>query len=316
MVKKVVLSNRAVAAMRVEIDDHPVDETGGIFLGYRKGNVWYVMEMIDPGIECIFSPANFEYDGRYLNHLMNKINRLYSAPLDILGLWHRHPGSFDSFSLPDDETNEKFAKNNSEGIISGILNIDPEIRFTLYHVSLPLNYKMVKCIAGDNHIPADLFKYKDVDSSAKKENKCEKNDVNGKLRVDNEKEERNSEFLLKDIMENYLLEEKPVTIYKVKKDITSNKKEKNIDHIIEQINEDLEFLKDEGFTVKLKADVNGCIAMEEYSDMDKETVDSVVWSKHGNKTYIKFQNRSYRYFPGMIKEACDYFKMRSIEDGD
>lgn len=109
-------------------------ETGGILLGYRDGNDWLVVESIDPGPNSTFQVAFFEYDQSYVNHLANRVVRLYERPLEVIGLWHRHPGSFDRFSDTDDGTNAAYAQLSSWGSISGLINIDPTPRLTLFHV--------------------------------------------------------------------------------------------------------------------------------------------------------------------------------------
>lgn len=109
-------------------------ETGGILLGYRDGNDWLVVESIDPGPNSTFEVAFFEYDEPYVNHLANRIVRLYERPLEVIGFWHRHPGSFDQFSGIDDGTNARYAQLSSWGSISGLINIDPTPRLTLFHV--------------------------------------------------------------------------------------------------------------------------------------------------------------------------------------
>lgn len=109
-------------------------ETGGILLGYRDGNDWLVTESIDPGPNSTFQVAFFEYDQAYVNHLANRVVHLYERPLEVIGLWHRHPGSFDRFSDTDDGTNAAYAQLSSWGSISGLINIDPTPRLTLFHV--------------------------------------------------------------------------------------------------------------------------------------------------------------------------------------
>ena len=122
MPKCVVFSERAFTSILVETQEKIRTETGGVFLGYRKGDVWYVIESIDPGPNSVFQPAYFEYDQDYINHLINKVSRLYSLQLDLIGLWHRHPGSYDSFSGTDDGTNTKYAELNEQGAISTLLH--------------------------------------------------------------------------------------------------------------------------------------------------------------------------------------------------
>lgn len=153
---KVIFSKRAMTALLVETREKIATETGGVFLGKYVDGIWYVVETIDPGPKAIFKTAYFEYDQNYINHLINKISRLYNQQLDLVGLWHRHPGSLDSFSMTDDGTNSKYAELSSSGAISGLVNIDPKFRLTMYHVSLPLNYEKIEWMVDDELIPTEI----------------------------------------------------------------------------------------------------------------------------------------------------------------
>ena len=45
--KKVVLSKRAYLSMLAEVYERVETETGGILLGHRDGETWYVLESVD-----------------------------------------------------------------------------------------------------------------------------------------------------------------------------------------------------------------------------------------------------------------------------
>jgi len=157
MPKHVIFTNRAFSAVLAETKENIATETGGVFLGVADGDIWYVIETLDPGPKSIFQAAYFEYDGDYVRHLANKINRLYGARLDVLGLWHRHPGSMDTFSNTDNGTNSDFARLNNGITISAIVNVDPNFRFTLYTVEInPLRYARTSCEVSDAKIPEKL----------------------------------------------------------------------------------------------------------------------------------------------------------------
>lgn len=160
---KVIFSDRAFAAVLAETTEKITTETGGLFLGVVKGDTWYIVEAIDPGPKSIFEIAYFEYDQKYTEHLINKIANLYSHKLDLIGLWHRHPGSFDIFSSTDDGTNSKYASMRKEGAISGLVNIDPVFRFTMYHVAQPCKYSKISYTVGDDLIPDEYLAYKTPD---------------------------------------------------------------------------------------------------------------------------------------------------------
>jgi proteasome lid subunit RPN8/RPN11 len=164
---RVVFSSQAYLSIVVESYDHLDTETGGIFLGKVIDNIWYVLETIDPGYKKIHrSSALFEYDEEYITHVANVRARLYENGLELLGLWHRHPGSFDEFSSTDDVTNSRFCQLR-RGAISALVNFDPNFRLTVYHASLPLlqKIKYVKLVdlrIGDSHIPKELFEHKNM----------------------------------------------------------------------------------------------------------------------------------------------------------
>ena len=164
---KVVFSNRAFAAIMAETTEKIKTETGGLFLGSFEDDIWYVIEAIDPGPKSIFEVAYFEYDQQYTQHLINKIANLYDKKLFLIGLWHRHPGSFDQFSSTDDATNSKYARMRREGAISALVNIDPEFRLTMYHVEQPCRYSVIEYDIGNHLIPDEMLKYKSPGKFAK-----------------------------------------------------------------------------------------------------------------------------------------------------
>lgn len=141
------------------VDKHPV-ETGGILLGNVENGNWYVIESIEPGPDSVFETHFFEYDHGFVNYLARARARRYEIPLKLLGLWHRHPGSFDRFSSTDDETNRDFALTTEIGAISGLVNIDPEFRFTIYHFGENLHYEKRPYIVSANQIPDKFLKKK------------------------------------------------------------------------------------------------------------------------------------------------------------
>jgi hypothetical protein len=136
-------------------------ETGGILLGHILDNgIWIVMEVLPPGWRSVFQYAYFEYDKEFVNYVAQNESKKYEQELQLLGLWHRHPGSMDTFSGTDDGTNRTFAGLHPNGAISGLVNIDPRFRLTIYHVSNPLRYNKVAIEVGNDLIPEEYFKWK------------------------------------------------------------------------------------------------------------------------------------------------------------
>jgi proteasome lid subunit RPN8/RPN11 len=172
---KIIFTNRAYYSILSETYDKIRTETGGILLGRIVGDIWYVIEVIDPGPNSTLKPAYFEYDTAYVNHLAKVVSKLYKFELAVLGLWHRHPGSMDTFSSTDDLTNSEFSEGHPKGAISGLVNIDPDFRLTMYHVSMPLKYIITPFEIGNSLTPSNLlsFKYEGVISGLR-ENRTQK----------------------------------------------------------------------------------------------------------------------------------------------
>lgn len=155
--KKIVLSDRAYIQIFNESQSRIQTETGGLLLGHFDDGVWYVVEASDPGINAKFFNAYHEGDDVYENHVCGVISRTYKHPLVFLGMWHRHPGSYDSFSGTDDGTNYKYAGSAGNGCISAIINYDPDFRITFYYVQQGENHRVyytkVDVEVGDDKIP-------------------------------------------------------------------------------------------------------------------------------------------------------------------
>jgi len=162
---RVVFSSQAYLSIVSEVSAFLNIETGGMFLGTIENNVWYIIEVIDPGYETIIrDDYYFKYDTNYVNHLANVRYKLYDKELILLGLWHHHPGSMDYFSDTDKETNNKFAISLKDGALSALINVDPELRFTIYHISPDFIYTKINetnIDIGDSFIPAEILKLKD-----------------------------------------------------------------------------------------------------------------------------------------------------------
>lgn len=160
----VIFSQRAFNAIVTEVLDKDPTETGGIFIGYVLDNgAWVVVENIPPGYNAIHKPAYFEYDAEFVNYLSNVIALQYKGNLQVLGLWHRHPGSLDVFSPTDDETNLKFASEKPCGAISALVNYDPQMRLTMYHVDGQGKTKQTEWYVDDGEtIPEDMLQLRFV----------------------------------------------------------------------------------------------------------------------------------------------------------
>jgi len=160
---EIVLSRKAYNTIHNETYKKIDTETGGILLGHVIDSIWYIMEVIEPGPASIFHSAYFEYDTDYVNKRAREVATLYKIELSLLGLWHRHPGSFDRFSQTDDATNLTFSQLSKHGAISGLVNLMPNFQLKIFHVfniSNQPKYELIKHSINDENIPKELFEQK------------------------------------------------------------------------------------------------------------------------------------------------------------
>ena len=153
----IIISERAHKSILAEAFTHGNRETGGILLGHFVNKIWYIIEVVDPGLIKINSNTYFEFDIKYVNHQMKIINRLYKYPLTMLGVWHRHPGSMDTFSTTDISSINVHVSESRKGILSMLINVDPELRMTFYYCSKEYTIMKVPYDVGDDLIIKDII---------------------------------------------------------------------------------------------------------------------------------------------------------------
>ncbi len=96
-----------------ELARFPRTETGGLLLGYSDPaagvRVW---EATDGGYEKVLHEESaFAYDLDYVRHLCDILCELYTPPLEIVGVWHKHNGSSDiPFSRADEEIHRQLVE--------------------------------------------------------------------------------------------------------------------------------------------------------------------------------------------------------------
>lgn len=321
MLEKVLFSERAIIALLSETQEHIKTETGGVFLGHRCGNVWYIVETIDPGINCIFQSAYFEYDDVYLNHLMNKIDRLYKKPLEIIGLWHRHPGSFDQFSGTDDGTNIKYAQQHPDGAISALVNIDPNFRITMYHVMYPLAYRKVEYTVDDKYFPPEFLAYAARKKYLDQINhpNAAKNGLLSRLKKvggfisgkDTTKsfsdKQLSKKFSFSDILHEYLLNEKNKEKYEVDHIEPSILSDDELGFLLEYIQVDLDYFEETGLKASLSMLASGGMELKENTGMAGSTPSSITMFVNKDKIYFNYNKKTFEYFSGMFKDVCENY---------
>ena len=152
----VVLSTRAYNGIIAETLSHDRTETGGALIGHIFKRVWYVTEVIPPGLEARRTWDFFHMDVDFVNFMTEKTGNVYAIRPTILGFWHRHPGSMDVFSGQDFESIRENERGSRYGVLTMLVNIDPRLRMTFYHARhgklMKLHYDQ-----GDEYVPPELL---------------------------------------------------------------------------------------------------------------------------------------------------------------
>lgn len=287
---RVVFSERAYIAVLAETLNKIETETGGVFLGKCIDDVWYIVESIDPGPKSIFEVDYFEYDQKYVQHLINKKALLYNSKLELIGLWHRHPGTFDIFSKTDGGTNTQYAAMREEGAISMLVNLEPEFRFTIYHVAQPCVYKkIVDYDVGDKLFPVKLLEYKDLNILKRKLNGVQTDDSEDFCMEIKKNLNEVMEIILPELIEEYT--------FKPKKNLLNLvvRKENYSEKIAEGIASDILFLNDHyGIQFYSTSLLNKIVVAEGSGEKKRELIfthdkreDTLLVTYLGNKFYYE-----------------------------
>lgn len=154
--QKIIIGDRAYSSIISEALAKDPYETGGILLGHYSRGIWYVVEATDSGVHSVHTTSYHEMDEQYHNHIYPVLSRLYAKDPGLLGLWHRHPGNYNTFSTTDDKTNNEYAKAVGNGTLSFLLNFTPEPKLTCYYMDSNVYYKPDLEI-GDQYFDGTAF---------------------------------------------------------------------------------------------------------------------------------------------------------------
>ncbi|WP_080797853.1 Mov34/MPN/PAD-1 family protein [Arabiibacter massiliensis] len=301
---EVVFSARAYASLLSEVLSEIQTETGGVFLGYYDNGIWQVVESVDPGPLSRFEVAYFEYDQKYVNHLINKVSRIYGRQLDLIGLWHRHPGSFDQFSSTDDGTNASYAQLNDVGAVSALVNIDPSFRLTVYHVTLdPLRYRKVRYAVLERENDEDQAAYADVDERI------------GQIEAASGRLARSFSGELASVLSSgdaqgslrsYLARRSMANMANREFGSVDDWDEDDFGLVLAAIEPDVRFLESRG--LELVAHVNSDRRLELQltdGDASRHGFIEAIEPKGDGQILFAFDGQSYRYRPNLLREALE-----------
>lgn len=293
---KVVFSRRAMTSLLVETNEKITTETGGVFLGEFRNGTCYVVETVDPGPKSIFTPTYFEYDVDYINYLINKLSRIYQRQLDLVGLWHRHPGSLDSFSSTDDGTNAKYAQLSANGAISALVNIDPKFRLTVYHVTYPLAYDKVEYSVGDSLIPNDIMELKEINVLQRKLTSNEVKKRKGATSFVGLLTKKSPDLYFGVMLHNNL---KKRTMADIKSyDARNFDGELPIEVLLDALSEDMAVMEEKGVSYNLEVTEGGLLKLS--GNENKKVPWSIEFGMDGRTIVFVYNELTYKYKRGLF----------------
>ena len=103
---KLQITMRALCAMQQELSRYDDVETGGVLLGDFADGILTIREATDGGYQNVIREKNtFQYDHDYVSHVASILSELYTPPLALIGVWHKHNrcGGEDPFSHADEK---------------------------------------------------------------------------------------------------------------------------------------------------------------------------------------------------------------------
>ena len=156
--RHVVMTRRAFAAIFSATLRNGKNETGGVFIGHIYKGIFYIIDSIDQGLATTNLQEYFQWDADYVNHLVEILSTIYRFPVTIIGFWHRHPGDMDFFSLTDENTIRSHLKSSKFGLLSMLVNLDPDFRMTFFYCWKD-TLTRVRYDVGDEYFPAEILEY-------------------------------------------------------------------------------------------------------------------------------------------------------------
>lgn len=101
-------------------------ETGGLLLGHRRNNRYFVVAITTPTETIDTSPTTFILEGEQHSQQAANLSQGFSCPPTVVGIWHSHIYKALGFSLQDKISNKQMARllNGSLSILVEMSNTD------------------------------------------------------------------------------------------------------------------------------------------------------------------------------------------------
>jgi hypothetical protein len=214
------------------------------------------------------------------------------------------------FSSTDNGTNYEFSKLNKEGAISALVNLDPSLMLTVYHVASakPPKYTHISYSVGDKYIPKEYLEYASIEETSKEideyKNRRYLRDVEEVIRprIDVVK-------LIKRTIKN--TETVRMSQEEFRYESSRVLRDSDIEKILELIEEDMALFKNCALKCIMKADRSAV-----HLRFDKVEGSDLVFGYivQSNIAYFEYDNSPYYYEPGLFTKTFEAQKKTLIDD--
>lgn len=157
------LAHRALAAMQREGRELFPLETGGVLLGWRRGEDRIVIDVVGPGRNALHGRTRFMPDHKWQ---MREITRVFTGSagdIDYLGDWHTHPDGHAIMSDVDCRTLAKISRKVPQALMLILAGPDYSVELACWKAGrktsffsrlLPIEIQQVKLFEPPYDWPA------------------------------------------------------------------------------------------------------------------------------------------------------------------
>jgi hypothetical protein len=119
------ISNRAFAGMLSDLERYPDDETGGFLIGTENKDTFWIVEVVDAGLNAVHEVGKLTCDMDSIKHMIMSIVGLYESDMQVIGVWHKHNNKCNPpFSTEDMELHERLFCEYGRDILSILFQKD------------------------------------------------------------------------------------------------------------------------------------------------------------------------------------------------
>ena len=143
--RRVRISNRALAAMVSGIEYFPDTENGGVLLGRINKSGIDIIEAIEAGENAVHEKGKVSFDLKSVEYIASTIKRLYEEEVKVIGIWHKHNHDYNPpFSSQDNLCHKKMSDSLKQDVISILFQKNEDNEYTMRVFCYCLNQQTIE----------------------------------------------------------------------------------------------------------------------------------------------------------------------------